>query len=124
MLLNKNIIIGTLHHLPNNLIKFNLLKKFSNYLKIIIVHSNYIKDVLLHKGIKNIEVIDYPAFYAKHNFYKEIYKKNNNINSSLKIISIMGATRKDKGLDLLLKSFKYISNKYKEKILLNIFLFH
>ncbi|MGL4861559.1 MAG: glycosyltransferase [Cetobacterium sp.] len=113
-------IIGTLHFIPSNKIKLFLLKNFSRKINLIIVHSDILKEKLMKIGIKNVEVVNYPSFYdysfivSKEHLIKK-FKLENKI-----ILTALGGTRDDKGLDILLKSFEYLDDKLKEKIVLNI----
>lgn len=118
----KNIkIIGTLHHMPQNKIKMLCLKLWSNKLDCIIVHSEYIQEQLLLEGIKNVRVIDYPSFYDYSQYpFKDVISKEMNIPDDKVVISALGGTRFDKGLDILLESFRFLDSKDKNKILLNI----
>ncbi|PHB95630.1 hypothetical protein COE98_01470 [Bacillus wiedmannii] len=114
-------VVGTLHHMPQNKVKMALLKICSKKLDRIIVHSDYIKEQLLLEGIKNVEVVDYPSFYD-YSIYpsKEKIKNNWNISNEKIIFSVLGGTRFDKGIDILLESFKYLNQNHKDEILLNI----
>lgn len=109
--LKKIKIIGTLHWYPNKKIKSYLLKRSSKYIDIIVVHSEYIKDKLNDLGIFNVEVIDYPSFYPEHiSINKNIINKDK---SYIKILCI-GATRFDKGIDIVSRSFQYINHDSKK----------
>lgn len=111
---NKNYkYIGTLHWIPTNKLNKLLLKRISKKLEYIIVHSEFLKNKLLEDGIKNVIYIDYPSFITS----KSIKKINNN---NKIIISCLGGTRADKGLDVLIDSFKYIHNEIKNKVVFNI----
>ena len=114
-------IIGTLHHMPQNRAKMSLLKMCSKKIEKIIVHSEYIKEQLVSEGIQNIEVVDYPSFY-NYSIYptKENIKKSWNISDGKIIFSVLGGTRFDKGIDILLESFKHLNQNHKDEILLNI----
>lgn len=116
----KRKVVGTLHSVPKNRIKVIFLKNFSKKIDLIIVHSEILKQQLYNEGIKNVEVIYYPSFYD----YKEInnkkeLKKIKNMGNKI-ILSAIGGTRWDKGLDILLKAFSYLDEESKNKIILNI----
>ena len=111
--LNNLKIIGTLHWYPSSMIKSKLLKKSSKYIDTIVVHSQYIRNKLNELGIYNVEVIDYPAFYPKEiEINKNINRKDNDY---IKILCI-GATRFDKGIDIVSKSFEYIDDNAKKHL--------
>lgn len=117
---NKKILC-TIHHIPNSSLKKLLLKNFSKKINSLIVHSKYLKIELNKIGIHNVEVINYPSFYNYDIIdEKEAIKKKYNISNDKKIISLLGGTRRDKGLDILLKSFNYLNYIEKSRIILNI----
>lgn len=108
----ENKYIGTLHWIPNNKLSKKLLKSISKKLEYIIVHSEFLKLKLLEDGIDNVVCIDYPSFISNRQIDKN---KNEKI-----IISCLGGTRNDKGLDVLIDSFEYIDDSIKDKIIFNI----
>lgn len=110
-----NNFVFTIHKLPKNKIKMYLLKMFSKKVKLILVHSEYSKSVLQENKINNVKYIDYPSFY------KYDQQKNNIFYSKDKsIITLLGGTRYDKGIDIFLKSLEYLNSKTKERMLVNI----
>ncbi|WP_432205345.1 glycosyltransferase (plasmid) [Cetobacterium somerae] len=118
--LNKNrVVIGTLHKEPNNYLKKILLKNFSKKISKIIVHSEFTKVELNKIGILNVEVIEYPSFYDYSKLKKEDLKKYEKLEEKI-VISCLGGTRFDKGLDILLEAFEYMDKNIKNKIVLNI----
>lgn len=118
--LNENrLVVGTLHKEPNSFLKKILLKNFSKKISVIIVHSEFTKEALNKIGIYNVEVIEYPSFYDYPKLMKEDLKKIENLEDKI-IISCLGGTRFDKGLDILLEAFQYIEENIKNKIVLNI----
>jgi len=114
-------ILGTLHHMPQNKMKMALLKICAKQLQKIIVHSEFIKEELLKNGIENVQVIDYPTFYDYSNYLsKRELRIKHGISDEKIVLSALGGTRYDKGLDILLESFNLINIELKNKILLNI----
>lgn len=113
-------IIATLHHYPQNNIKERLFKICSKNIDTIIVHSEYLMYQLKNIGINNVEVIDYPVFNEYETEDNEKIKIEFGLNPNKYIISALGGTRYDKGLDILLEAFKYIDYKIKDQIQLNI----
>lgn len=121
-LYDKNLkVIATLHHLPQTPFKMMMLKNFSKKIDVIIVHSEYSKLQLIENGICNVEVVDYPSFYdyskfsSKNEIREQLAMPHDRI-----VLSVLGGTRYDKGLDILLESFKYVNENVKNKVLLNI----
>lgn len=118
--LNKNrVVLGTLHKEPNSFIKKILLKNFSKKITKIIVHSEFTKEELNKIGIYNVEVIEYPSFYDYSKLKKENLKRQENLEQKI-VISCLGGTRFDKGLDILLDAFEYVEKEIKNKLILNI----
>lgn len=108
--------IGTLHWIPKDVFRQNLLKRFSKKMKLIIVHSEFLEEELCKIGIKNVKTIEYPSFLNTYNKYIE---KDKELQDKV-VISCLGGTRKDKGLDILSEAFKFIDSKFKKKIVFNI----
>lgn len=115
--LKKNNVkfIGTLHWIPIDKFSIYLLKKFAEKLEIVIVHSEFLKLEMINMGIRNVVCIDYPSFIENEKEEIKVEKQDNII-----VISCLGGTRCDKGLDLLIESFKYLDNKVKERVIFNI----
>lgn len=118
--LRKNKYIGTLHQIPRNKIKRFFLKKFVGKLKYVIVHSKFLKKELEEIGVKNIRVINYPSFYEYKNLDREKIKKMLEIPKNKIVLSCLGETRKNKGINILVESINYLDLNIKEKILVNI----
>lgn len=115
----KRLIIGTLHKEPDNFLKKLFLHNFSKKIDTIIVHSEFMEMALKKIGISNVEVITYPSFYNYSNYNRKKLRNVKKIEDKI-IISCLGGTRLDKGLDTLLNAFEYINKNLKKKIILNI----
>lgn len=116
----KKYIIGTLHQLPNNKVRRYLLKKFSKNIKYLVVHSKFLGEELKKIGIENIKIVNYPSFYSYKNLNKKILREKYGIKLNKIVLSCLGGTRKDKGLNIVLESLKYLKPEIKEKIIFNI----
>ena len=113
---SKNVMM-TIHkyHPGNGFLKkvaWRLIyKRFAWINKVIVVQTDCIKDSLHNIGIRNVRVIDYPSCYSS-----ESIKTDKNILSLKKpecpILLALGATRFDKGLDILLSAIKRIDKTY------------
>lgn len=112
--------IGTIHHIPNNSLKRILLKSNCRYFNRIIVHSEVLENKLREMGICNVETIEYPSFYNYENMDKFYLRERLGINADQLVISALGGTRYDKGIDILLESMRLIDDNLKKKIILNI----
>ena len=113
LLRKDRVYIGTLHWIPKDKLTILFLRKISKKLKYLIVHSEYLKRELEKLQIFNVICIDYPSFIDKK-------IKINKANSDKVIISCLGGTRLDKGLDILIDAFQYIEETVKDKIVFNI----
>jgi len=107
-------IVFTIHHLPQNKIKMDLLNLFSKKINRIIVHSEYSKSILRNNGIKNVEVIDYPSFYNYE------VKRNKDMTNGKIVLTLLGGTRYDKGIDIFLEALQYLNESVKKQLLINI----
>lgn len=114
-------VIGTLHHFPNSKTKEKLLKLFSKKLEAIVVHSDYIAKQLESIGIHHCHIIDYPVFHAagKPQPLEQI-RSGFELPRDKVVLSALGGTRFDKGLDILLDALAYLDESEKNKIALHI----
>lgn len=114
-------VIGTLHHFPNSRSKEKMLKSFSKKLALIIVHSEYTAKQLEALQIRNYQVIDYPSFHSITGILRrEELRAQEGIAEDKVVISALGGTRLDKGLDFLLEALSYLSDSHKQKLIINI----
>jgi glycosyltransferase involved in cell wall biosynthesis len=117
----KRKVIFTFHSCPEGRMKRFLIRNFCNKANCIIVHSDYTKKQFEQVGVKNVICVDYPSFFDySHVGKKEQIREKCNIARDKIVLTAIGGTRFDKGLDILLKSFQYIDKNIKDKIILNI----
>lgn len=118
--LNKKNIIFTIHRVPHNRICIYLLKKSAKRIGKIIVLSGYLSKRLIEMGINNVIPIEHSSFYdystiSDKNSLKKRWGFGNKI-----VVSILGATRYDKGADIALAAFGKLPDKLKKDVILNI----
>lgn len=114
-------VVITLHRIPSHPILVALLKNFSRKISKIVVLSETLKKRLHDLGIKNVVVIEHPTFHDYSAIEsKEALKMKHHIPEGKIVISALGGTRYDKGLDILLDSFYYLTKEEKDRIILNI----
>lgn len=120
-LLKRNKTIVTIHSCPSGIIKHWLMKNFCKRVSAVVVHSEYIKKQLESLGLTNIHYVDYPSFYnySKIPSHEEL-KKREGLDENDIILSALGGIRSDKGLDILLDAFKYVSEDIKKRVVLNV----
>lgn len=114
-------VLITLHRCPSHPVMQKLLKNFSRKISYIVVLSEFLKEELSAIGISNVVVIEHPTF---HDYSvidsKDDLRQRYRIPHEKIVISALGGTRYDKGVDILLDSFSYLTDEEKSKILLNI----
>lgn len=114
-------VILTLHKCPTHPILIALLKNFARKISMIVVLSDSLKNELKNIGVFNVVVIEHPTFYDYTIIEeKEVLRKKHDIPVDKIVISALGGTRYDKGLDILLDSFSYLTDEEKQRIFLNI----
>ena len=109
----KNIkIIGTFHQIRRSNIKDISLKRIFRNINIGIVHTDSLRDDLNNIGINNICQIEYAQFNDLSKVNSIEAKRKLNLPKDVKIISAIGGTRGDKGLDILLESLNEVSQPF------------
>lgn len=116
----KHKVIATIHRIPKSPLLRLLLKWFARKVTLIIVLSDYLLQELNDMGIKNAVMVPHPAFYDCSDVSKQTLRIRNHLTDNDIVFSVLGGTRYDKGLDIVLESFKYIPDEYKKKIILNV----
>ena len=113
-------IIANIHSFPDSRIQRMLLKNFSNKITTFVATSDYERNQFVEIGINNVVCIPWPSFYDYSGIEsKQALKKKMGLDGNI-VITALGGIRFEKGLDILLTSFKYLSEEEKEKIVVNI----
>ena len=116
----KKKVVLTMHYYPNGRIKEILVKNFCRKASCIIVHSKFLKEKYKSLGIRDVECIEYPSFYDYSNMPNKLeLKKQWDIEGNI-VLSALGGTRYEKGLDILINAIAKLPNEIKSKIVLNI----
>lgn len=89
-------------------IRFKCISKFSDY---VVVHSDYLKKLCESLNINNIVVIEYPRF-NQLKYTRDESRNYFSLEKGIKVIACIGATRYDKGLDILLKALNSVSTPF------------
>lgn len=108
----ENIVI-TQHHVPLELKRKYLFKRFAKYAKKIVIHTEMNNFSLQSLGVPldKLTVIDYPIFHQTSLSLEES-RRRVNLSTNLPVLLSIGGTRYDKGLDILLEALSYIQNKF------------
>lgn len=112
--------VMTLHRFPKSRVLQLLLKNFATQLSRIIVYSDYLKECCNKIGISNVEVIPYASFYDYSNIRSKLELKRFYGVENKYVFTSLGGTRIEKGLDILLNSFRHIDQESKQQIVLNV----
>ncbi|MBO5061255.1 MAG: glycosyltransferase family 4 protein [Prevotella sp.] len=113
-------LIATIHRIPKTKMLKWLLKCFSRKVDTIIVLSGYMEECLRNIGISNVHTIIHPAFYNCSDIDRHATRNKYGLKDSDVVFSILGSTRADKGIDIALDAFMYISDSVKKNMVLNI----
>lgn len=106
-----NTII-TFHHIRRSTLHEISIKRIFRKIHIGVVHTNSLIKDLNNIGISNVIHIEYPKFKGIESNSKEYALNYFNLPKDIKIISAIGGTRFDKGLDILLTSLCKVKNPF------------
>ena len=102
-------ILITLHQIRRSTLRDISLKCISNSADILVVHTEKIQSDLKKMGIYNTRHIEYPRFNTVSAFTKgEAFSMLANECPKQKVLLALGATREEKGLDILLKALRKV----------------
>lgn len=114
-------VVITLHRCPVHPFMIALLKNFARKISKIVVLSDSLAKQLRAIGIHNVEVIEHPSFYDYSAIgTKEELREKYGISTDKIILSALGGTRYDKGVDLLLDSLSLLTEDERRRIVCNI----
>ena len=108
--LKKYNIIITFHHFKRGFIRDISTRRIFKLIKYGVVHTETIKEALNSMGIYNVKHIEYPKFYIEKDRNMQVEKLDFKKNGL--VISALGGTRYDKGLDILLESLKFVNEPF------------
>ena len=108
---SKYKVVVTLHWLRSGVAGKISTKCIAEASDRVVAHSAYIEKKLNSYGIRNLEHIEYPQFGTVFYAMKEArnYWK---LNQEIPVISFIGNTRYDKGLDILLEALKKVRKPF------------
>ena len=109
-------LIGTLHQLPSNPIKWLQLKRFASQHTRIVVHSEYLCEQLALRGVHNGVVIEYPSLHNNSTDSCESLRKKFSLPEDKVVITALGATRLDKGANILAMAMGRIGREFTKRI--------
>lgn len=109
--LNKYKKTGSLHKVRTDIKHIIGIRLLSTKLKTIVVHSKFLSNQLNQIRVYNTKVINYPSFHSCL-MDKAGARMFFGFANSYPILLCIGATRYDKGLDILLSSLQKIKMNY------------
>lgn len=117
---NNRRVVATIHRVPTSRLRIALLRHFSKKVNLIECYSEAAKEALNNIGIKNVVCIAHPTFYNYEKLdNRENLKQKYNVSDKV-VISALGGTRYDKGLDILINAIGLLPDELKERLLLFI----
>lgn len=105
-------LIITFHHVRRSRIRDFSLKMIFKHIKIGVVHTESIIKDIKDMGINNVKHIEYPQFNKFLEMNTIEAKRELKIESNYPLISVIGGTREDKGLDILLDALNYVNEPF------------
>lgn len=108
----KKPIIVTFHHMKFGFLMRRSLKCIYKQISDGVVHTDQLYSQLKKQGIHNCKKIDYPSLLKGEPENKEALVKKYNIDDKKKIILFMGATRFEKGLDILVNAVNKLKTPF------------
>ena len=103
--------LTTLHLVRNGRVQETSLKAVCRKVNRVVVHSKYLQNDLTNLKIRNTKHIEYPQF-NKLNYEKDKSRSFFGLREDLPVLLCLGATRSDKGLDLLLEALKGVRHPF------------
>lgn len=77
-----------------------------------VVHTESLEKMLLEMGIKNVKHIEYPQFQKIAVPSTEDARKQLRLKEDIPVLLALGATRDDKGLDILLDALNFVNHDF------------
>lgn len=108
----KHRFVITYHHIRRGFLLDISLKRLFRHSTVGIVHTESLKSDLNGMGIENVSLINYPSFNKLSEKSKEEIRDAFGIGHDEKVISSLGATRYDKGVDILLDALKKVEGEF------------
>lgn len=114
-------VIVNIHTSPQSLVQKLLLVNFSKHITTYVACSEYGLGLFHKLSISNVTAIPWPSFYDySHIDTKEVLRKKKGIESDKIVITALGGIRYEKGLDILLSSYRFLPDSIKDRIVFNI----
>lgn len=104
--------IITFHHMRRSYLRDISLKRIFNRISYGVVHTNALKQMLLDMGINNVRHIEYPQFQKIDLIPSHDAKKILGLKRGIPVLVALGATREDKGLDILLEALNFVAQDF------------
>lgn len=108
---NYNPII-TFHHMRRSGLRDLSLRNIFKNIYCGVVHTAALKQMLNNMGINNVEHIEYPQFQKKGTIDSITARESLGLKQNIPVFLALGATRDDKGLDVLLAALKTVEEDF------------
>jgi glycosyltransferase involved in cell wall biosynthesis len=105
----KSDIIATIHHVKHNWLSQTWRKKIFKSISLGVAHTDAIVEILKKEEISNVVHIEYPCFEGKSDLNVSQAKEYWELPLDVSVLTVLGGTRYDKGLDILLEALKNVT---------------
>ena len=104
--------IITFHHMKRSKLRDISFHRIFNKIKYGVVHTEALKEMLYSMGIKNVKHIEYPQFQKYIAPSQDEARKKLGLKKDVPVLLALGATRDDKGLDILLEALNLVNSDF------------
>lgn len=104
--------IITFHHMKRSKLRDISLHHIFSKIKYGVVHTEALKEMLYSMGIKNVKHIEYPQFQKNIAPSQDKARKKLGLKKDIPVLLALGATRDDKGLDILLEALNLVNKDF------------
>lgn len=104
--------IITFHHMKRSRLRDISLHRIFRRISYGVVHTESLEKMLLEMGIKNVKHIEYPQFQKIAVPSTEDARKQLRLKEDIPVLLALGATRDDKGLDILLDALNFVNHDF------------
>ena len=105
-------VVATFHHVKRSPLRNISIKHICHNVTCCVVHTASLYSTLRNSGIDNVQQVEYPVFFEQ-SYKGELSEDFSKVKvQGRKILLAIGATRRDKGLDILLQALRNVREDY------------
>lgn len=110
--LKKYNLVITFHHMKRSILRDISLHRIFNSIACGVVHTESLYKMLKSMGIENVEHIEYPQFQKIVVPSVAEAREKLGLKKNVPVLLALGATRDDKGLDILLEALNLVNDDF------------